>query len=352
MATANEKLLDASTLHAVRIERYKNGIVRRMIAQLNRVDADLVDQLQRQLEKLPAYAVSVERIDKMLASVRDLNAEAYATISKALDGELKELVRYEAGYQQDLFKRVLPVDIDFESVSANQVYAAAMSRPFQGRLLKEWMAGLEAERALKIRDAVRIGVIEGQTIQQITQRIRGTRALNYADGLLDISRRNAEAVVRTAVSHTANFARERVMKENEDLLKGEQFVATLDGRTTPECIKNDGNIYPVGEGPIPPLHFGCRSVRVAVLKSWRELGFYIDELPESTRSSLNGQVPESTTYNEWLRTQPKEIQEEVLGKTRAELYRNNDLSVTSYINNKGEYYTLDELRQRDASLFE
>jgi SPP1 gp7 family putative phage head morphogenesis protein len=346
MATTNETLVDAATLHAIRIERLKNGIVRRMMAVLGRTDADLVIQLEKQIEKMGS-TISIARIDSMLKSVRELNSEAYIALNKALEGEMRDFVKYEVTYQRDLFQKVIPVDVSINSVNAEQVYAAAMARPFQGRLLNEWMKGLEADRAIKIRDAIRIGVIEGQTIQQMTQRIRGTKANAYADGLLGISRRNAETIIRTAVSHTQNFARERVMKANEDIIKGEQFVATLDGRTSPECIQNDGRVFDIGEGPIPPLHFNCRSVRVAVLKSFRELGYDIDEIPESTRASLDGQVPADTTYDGWLRTQPKEIQEEVLGKTRAELYRSNELQVTQFINNKGEFYPLDELRKKD-----
>jgi SPP1 gp7 family putative phage head morphogenesis protein len=99
-------------------------------------------------------------------------------------------------------------------------------------------------------------VIEGQTTQQIVQRIKGTRALKYADGLLDISRRNLTAIVRTAVAHTQNFARARMMKANEDILKGEQFVAVLDSKTSPICQGLDGKIFDLGKAPVPPLHIG------------------------------------------------------------------------------------------------
>ncbi|MGT2493119.1 hypothetical protein ACU4GD_28060 [Cupriavidus basilensis] len=54
--------------------------------------------------------------------------------------------------------------------------AAALSRPFQGRLLKEWASNIEADRMVRIRDAIRIGFVEGQTTDQIIRRVRGTRA--------------------------------------------------------------------------------------------------------------------------------------------------------------------------------
>lgn len=351
MATANERLLDASTLHAVRLERLKNGIVRRMIAQLNRVDGDLVLELQKQLERMPASAGSVERIDQMLQSVIELNAEAFAAIRGALDGELKELAAYEVGFQQDLFNKLLPVQVSFNTVNPVQVYAAAMARPFQGVLLKEALSNVEADKAIKIRNAVRMGFIEGQTTQEIVRRIKGTRALNYADGLLDISRRNATAVVRTAVAHTADYARRSVYDVNDDIIKGIEWVSTLDSRTSAICIERSGKVYPVDKVPAVPAHWNCRSTTIPVLKSWRELGLDMDELPESTRASMDGQVPESTTYSEWLRKQPKAIQEEVLGVERAKLFRDYNVEITRFIDD-GRYLTIEQLKKLDASLFE
>lgn len=349
MITVNEKILDASTLHAVRLERYKNNIVRRMIAVLNRTDTDLNIQLIKALEKLEGSEFNIKRIDNVLKSVRELNAETYATINEELATELKDLTEYETGYQQKLFKDVIPLEIAFESVVAEQVYAAAMARPFQGKLLKEWIAGLEADKAAKIRDAVRMGVIEGQTINEIVRRVRGTKALAYKDGIIDITRRNAEAIVRTAVAHTTNFARESLMKANEDILNGEQYVSVLDSRTTPICQSLDGEIFAVGKGAIPPMHIGCRSTRVAVVKSWQELGFDIDDVPASTRASMTGQVPASQDYGQWLKKQPIEIQNEVLGIERGKIYRENNLPISSYVNDAGQYYTLEQLRKLDIA---
>lgn len=351
MATANEQILDASTLHAVRLEGYKNEIVRKMIAILNKTESDLNAQLTIALKKLEGSTFNIERIDKLLKSTQKLSSEVYASVNDDLLTELKDLTVYETEFQQDLFKRVIPAEIAFESVVASQVYAAAIARPFSGKLLSEWMAGVETDKAVKIRDAVRLGVIEGQTVNEIVNRIRGTKALAFKDGLIEINKRNAEAIVRTAVAHVANFAREAVMLENEDIMQGEQYVSVLDGRTTPQCQVLDGKIFPVGEGAIPPIHINCRSTRVAVLKSWQELGLDADETPVSTRASMNGQVPDDQTYGQWLRKQDTKIQVEVLGVEKAKLFRDGGLTLDKFVSPKGHVYTLNELRSRNAEAF-
>lgn len=350
--TVNNQLLSAQVNHNIDLQVYGNGVVNRIIAILNRVDGDLVTQLIIKLETLPPNSFTVERLDALLASTRALNAQAYAEVSNELNKELKSLIEYEAGYQYSLFDNTVPVNISFASVNIEQAYAAALARPFQGRLLKEWLQGLEADKAAKIRDAVRIGYVENETLSQITQRIRGTRALNYKDGLLEINRNNAETVVRTALNHYANFAKESFYEANTSVIKGLRWTSTLDARTSSICQSRDGKIYPIDSGPRPPAHMNCRSIMVAITKSWAELGIDAQELPSSTRSSMDGQVPDSLTYQTWLEKQSHSRQNEILGVTKAKLFRDGGLSVDRFVNNKGHTYSLDELRKRDALAFE
>lgn len=355
MATANERLADAAVSHAIDTTRYSNNVVRRIIALLNRADADLFAQLIVALERVPQSGASVERLDALLASVRELNAKAYEALRNELNGDLRAFVEYESEYQLQLFQATVPTPVQarFEvaAVSAEQAYAAAMARPMQGRLMREWAASIEADRMTRIRDAIRIGYVEGETVDQVLRRIRGTRARAYEDGIIEIDRRNAQAVVRTVIAHTGAVAREQVYQANADLIKGERWTSTLDSRTTPVCRARDGKIYAVGQGPKTPAHWNCRSVRVPVLKSWRDLGIDADELDAGTRASMDGQVPAETTYQQWLKGKPASLQDDILGPTRGRLFREGGITLDRFVDRAGKEYTLDELRERDAAAF-
>jgi SPP1 gp7 family putative phage head morphogenesis protein len=351
MPTANEALYDSAVSHQIDLTRYSNGAVRRMLALLNRTDHDLVEKVQAALDRLPAESFTVDRLERLLGSVRELNAQAYAEMMAGLDAELVDLNSYELNYQRDLFESTIPVQVSIATVAPDQVYAAAMSRPFQGRLLKEWAASIEADRMTRIRDAIRIGYVENETTDQIVRRIRGTRALNYTDGLLEIDRRHAEAVVRTAIAHTADFARQSTYNANADLIKGLRWTATLDSRTSAICRARDGKVYPMTSGPRPPAHWNCRSTMTPVLKSWRELGFGMDEIPASTRASMDGQVPADVTYQEWLMKQPAARQDEILGVSKGKLFRDGGLTLDRFVDRKGHEFTLAELRERDSAAF-
>lgn len=356
MATANDKIVDAAISHQIGLQRYGTGVVRRVMALLNRVDADLFAQMVIALEKMPPESFTVQRLDQLLVEVNRLNAEAYKAAGEELDKALLELAGYEASYQHKMLQSVLPAQVaealKLATVPANQAYAAAMARPFQGKLLREALKDVEAAKAIRIRDAIRMGFVEGETISQMVRRIRGTRALGYADGLMEIDRRGAEALVRTAVNHTANYARQAVFEANSDVVQEWQFLATIDSRTSAPCRGLSGSIHPIGSGPQPPRHWNCRSTAVPVLKSaWEALGLSKSDIEPSTQASMDGQIAGDITYGQWLRGKPAEFQDEILGATKGKLFREGGLTLDRFVDSKGKEYSLEELRRRDSGAF-
>jgi SPP1 gp7 family putative phage head morphogenesis protein len=351
MQSANDELLDASIAHAIDQQGYSNNVVRRMLSILNKADADLFAKLTVAIESKP-NSLTVARLEALLKSVHELNSDVYKHIYGELSTELESLTEYEGTYQLNLFKATVPVELSFASIATSQVYAAAMARPFQGRILSEWADSLEAARLQRIKDAIAIGYVENETTDQIVRRIRGTRALQYKDGLIDIDRRHLESVVRTALNHTSSFARSKMYEANAEFIKAEKWTSVLDARTSEICQARDGKLYQVGQGPYPPAHFNCRSVRVPVVKSFKELGLDENEFPASTRASMDGQVPDDTTYQAWLKKKPAEFQDEVLGVTKGKLFRAGEITLDRFVSRQGHVYSLDELRKRDSLAFE
>lgn len=362
MATVNEALQDESIAHAVSLQQYSLGVVRRIIALLNRADAELAAALTLALERMPAESFTVERMEALLASVRQINAEAYSQVAQELSQDLQELAGYETQWQFDLFERLLPepVKIRFPvaRITAQQAYAAAMARPFQGRLLRDWVQTVESDRMTKIRNLIRAGYIEGKTTDQIVREIRGTRANAYADGILNRPRSDLAAVVRTAISHTASTARDQFTAANENIIKAVRWVSTLDSKTSAPCRIRDNLKYtatghkPIGhkvpwlQGP-GKLHWNCRSTDAPVTKSWRELGIPMDEMTPAQRASMDGQVPADTDYNEWLERQSAERQERVLGPTRYRLIREGRVTMDQLYTPTGEFKTIEQLMHSD-----
>ncbi len=366
MLTVNQILEDEQVAHAVSLEKYKVGVVRRIIALLNRSDADLSAALSAALERLPAESFTVERLELLLDQVGLINSQAYASVATELQSDLKELAGYEVSWQRALFESAIPdpvqVRFPIASVSAEQAYAAAMARPFHGRLLKDWGTEIAADRMTKIRNAIRTGYLEGKTTDQIIRGIRGSRASGYSDGFLERPRKDLAAVVRTAVSHTAATARDEFVKANEEIIKADRWVSTLDNKTSPMCRIRDQLQYtavthkPIGhkvpwlQGP-GKIHWCCRSTSAPVTKSWKELGIPLNEMTPAQRASMDGQVPGGTTYSEWLNRQSDARKIEVLGPVRAQLLKDGNLDLEDFYSPTGEFLTLDQMRARDAAAF-
>lgn len=117
------------------------------------------------------------------------------------------------------------------------------------------------------------------------------------------------------------------------------------------CASLDGQVFDIDTGPQPPRHPNCRSSSIPVMKSWKEMGFNFKELPESTRASMDGQIPESMTYNDWLRKRSASEQDDILGKTKGKLYRDGGLDVQNFVDRTGSEMNLDELRRTEADAF-
>ena len=362
--SVNDRIAEQALSHAVDLQQYSNQVVRRMLQVLNRTDARLYAELAAALERMDPASFTVERLESMLYSVRAVNAEAYALVGRELTDELRSLVEYEAAYQRSALVAVLPVQVSVAAVSAEVVYTAAMARPMQGLLLRGVLDDMAAGKAKKIRQTIAQGFTESKTTDQIIRELRGTKAKGYADGLMEGTRRDIEAVTRTALGHMAGFTQDRFIEANVDLVKAVVWSSTLDLRTSDICRIRDGLQFtpdthkPIGHS-VPWLggpgraHWRCRSHQTTVLKSFSDLGMDIPEIvvKGKSRASMDGQLPADTSYAQWLEKQSAARQIEVLGATRAKLMRDGKLPLEALYSQKGQYKTLAQLRASDAAAF-
>lgn len=340
-ASANDQLYDATIEHAIDVQRYSAHVAAKIDALLTAAQKDLIRQLADRLNTGDLDSWTLARLDALLASLADIQGKSYTAMSEELAKELAGFAAVETAWQLGTLAAVTDGVLEFNRIAPSQLYAGAMARPFQGRLLKEWMQNLEEQAAQRVRQTVRLGWTEGQTVNQIVGFVREA---------IEIDRRNAEAIVRTAIRHTGDYAARKLYEANDDIIAGERWTATLDGRTSPVCRARDGKMFPLGGKIRPPAHFNCRSTMVPVLKHWQEMGY--DVPPGATRASLDGQVPADLTYQDWLKKKPASYQDDILGPTRGKLFRDGGLSLDRFVDRNGAQLTLEQLRGKYAAAFE
>jgi len=337
--SANTQLRDKTIAHEIYLQRYYSATSKKVMDLLRVVEKDLVKQLRTmELDN----SMTIPQIDAQLASVRAILNEGYDLAGKELITQMKDAAVYEQDWQIKAIDESTPIVLDMTAVAPVTLFAAIESKPLQGKIIKEWIDKLDADSYARIQDAVRIGLVEGQSYSDVVKRITGTKALQYTDGVIALNARQTQALVSTAMAHATNTARDEFYQNNNDLFSGLQWVSTLDGRTTSICQARDGKIYPLDSGVRPPAHFRCRSAMVSVLKSWQALG--IKNPDGRTRASLSGQVAQTETYQTWLKKKPEAFQNEVLGKEKAQLFRDG-MPLDRFVDASGKTYTLEQLKK-------
>ena len=329
MTTPAERIVDEAVLHRVALGRYSTTVVRRVLAQLNRVENDIIARISRADNEGRDPA----QLERLLEEVRALQADGWLVLRSRLGDDLNELADAERLFAERLVRYgagQAGVALSTNVPTTAQVVAAVNARPFQGRFLREWLEEAEAGQARRVRETVRQGFVEGRSVSEIVRTIRGTRANQFRDGILEINRRGAEAMVRTAITHTSAVA-SRTTYEAMGVAEV-TFVAVLDSRTTITCAALNGRTFPLERFPWPPRHVNCRSTAVPQIRGLEPV--------------------EPQSFDTWLRRQPVETQNEVLGPTRARLWREGRLTLDRFTDRAGNVLTLEQLRRRDAGAFE
>lgn len=351
----NDQIQDRTIRHMIFLERFKNSEVIKIRELLNSdILPSIRDKIEKRLDKILERGtdlgpVTTKRLKELEKEIAKLSKELSLTVKAGLVNGFVDLTRSELDWQVDVIKQELGFDLDLVVPNPRSVAALIKTTSFAGSTLDQWFDTLDRATQRGIMTAVNRGIVEGETVPQIMRRIRGSKDLKYTDGVFETTRRQAETITRSAVNYATNQARIELFKENEDIIEGLQWTATLDSRTSLICAGLDGKVFDIDKGPRPPAHPNCRSTMTVVLKDYKKLG--LKNLTKGQRASINGQVPASTTYGEWLKKQPLSVQYEVLGKTRTKLFNEGKLDISKFTSSDLSPLNLDQLMLLEKNAF-
>jgi len=192
-----------------------------------------------------------------------------------------------------------------------------------------------SSQADNVNGIVRAGYAQGLTGREMRGQIS-----NLFDGML---MRHAEAIARTGYNHFSAIGRRAFADANNDIIALEVPITAMDSRVSNICLSIAARYgqrgWPIGENPIgnPPFHVNCRTTLAYLADGQRLVG---------TRAAVGdeaGQISASTTINQFVREQSDEWQDRLLGKRRAELFRQGKLSLKNLTDANLQPLTLDEL---------
>ena len=341
-------LTDLAVRRQVLLERIKSGQVRDFQKAFSEIQA-LVRSAFIRLEG-PLTKTNKRQLYAFLNHLEKDVMKAYTKQMKLYRADLEEVAGVFATAEAfDITSAVIGNRV-FKVPKTSVMVKHAFERPMHhsGETVDDFLTTFADREAKRVKNTIRKGFIQGQTNDDMVRQIIGTRARKYKDGILEQSRRNTQAVVRTTTQHVASSARQDVFEAND--IERYQWVSTLDRRTTQICKTLDGKEYELGNGPLPPIHVGCRSTTIALLP--KEFEFLSEG---RTRSAELGPVEGKETYYDWLKAQGPKFQDQALGPVRGKLFRDGGLSADEFsklqLDKNFKPLTLDEMRGLEPEAF-
>ena len=225
---------------------------------------------------------------------------------------------------------------------------------FKNKTLLQGWAGVSSNERKRMESVIRKGLSEGDTFDTIARDVR-------RGSVHKITRNQSRALVTTGITSVTAQVDQQVYMANKDAIRGWQYVAVLDGRTTPVCSHRDGQVYPVANtAMLPPAHFNCRSTTIPIVKKWDDLAKLegvaqvrkrnLKGLSKDQIAFYDGQSPLKESYNTWLLRQPKKVQYKHLGDYKSvQLLNEGKLTVDKFTSPDGRSLGIKDLRMATDS---
>ena len=341
------------------LQRVNNAIARDSDGILRGLFDDISAEIARVDPTGPA-AIRYQRarVAKLVARVDGMAGEAYAEWGQSVRGDLSRLGR--AHGQQTAADLVATLGaasavVNMTAPTQNMIKAILDTNPFQGETLAGWATVQKAGTVRRVRQIVQRGMMEEQGISWLVRQVRGG---NGVRGAWQATRREAQAIVRTAVTEVASRAQMLTYQQNPRVVKSVQWISALDSLVCIECGGLDGRIMDADNPYLtPPAHMQCRCALVPVV-DWEGLGLKPPEEGERFARDQNArlrgeslskqrtQVPGDTTYETWLRGQKPAVQNDILGPGRAKLFRGRKMRLDRMVSTDRRILTLSELEKK------
>lgn len=331
----NDELLDLLLKRDLLLQRVSNGLSKEIASQYIKMIDEAINSLGR-------VDISLINMNKIIKEINSNIGLDYASV----EDNFNEVAITEASFIPKAINGIVAVDIMNKTLPDSLVNKIVKNSILSdGYTIKEAFQKLDTRLQETFQNQIRLGVLNGDTTQTIIK--------NLKPYMTDFKDNRIEALVKTAVSTVVNNTRLETYKENESIFKGYQHQSVIDFRTTTECGIRDNLTWTIDFKPIghklpfknPALHYRCRSIMLPLTKSYKELGLDIEEIPVGTRSSLNGAIPANTSFTDWFEKQSATNQEKYLGQGRYKLFKEEKITFSDLINQKGQTLTLEQLRK-------
>lgn len=366
------------TTAALDLQSWDKTLLKQTHALLQQLDARVEEALRQ---------VDIERAAQSAARLRALQEQIDATFAKNFGAVQAHTFKrlYDVGeFRQrqivSVGKKVFGANIIEPALSPKELKVLVDTALVEGAPLAAWWNKQAEQTRFALRRELQLGVLQGLTNQQMVQRIRGqatservlvelpngktSSAPVYKGGVLSANTRNTETLVITSTASIANAVDQEVYSENDDVVKGQGVLTTLDSRTSKLCIARTGASWDMQGNPLPestrqeqfpgppPWHPRCRSKLYPITFTWEELveretgkkSKILNSVPDSVRASMDGEIANNVhSFDDWLEAKGEEFARNTLGPARYDLWAADKITTSDLVDRAGEALTVEEL---------
>lgn len=363
MTDLNKAILTALTQHTSylqrEIQREVNGSIASLTSILETKSEKIATILRNMNESEKSAFLAgnyntdrLKRLKILLAEIRD---EIYDSTYPSFEEYAQKSMEYESAYVAKL------AGDEAAALTGSALYDSAKKVPMaDGYLIKEAFEKLATETAINVRAALRIGLGNGWTNDQILKEVLGKEDLPDTPSAARTAKIKLTATIRTARMQVANTSYIDTYKSlGYTHLK---VVATIDGRTCTVCASLDGDIYPIdGNYPKFPQHYNSRTVLVGCDDKGELIGRRpyvlsdksVKNIPKDEREGIIGQVNAKTKFEDVFNTiATEDFKRNWLGSTRYKLYKEGKYEISDFVDPlTNKEYTIAQLRELDEKTF-
>lgn len=279
---------------------------------------------------------ALARRTKLFAQINRQLAQTYGEGADFMVAQMRSYAGIEAratiAHFKDLVADSPSAEVTIQNLTRAEVKAIA-EFPIAGLGIGDWFEKQAGDMNAALRGQIQLGLLNGETSQQIARRIFPELPTPETPGVFPRSKRSTLALVRTTTTTIQTQAAYETMKDvGDELAPAYRYVAVRDARTTPVCRALDGRVFRFDDPKAkrPPQHINCRSTIIAEV-NYEALGI---PRPNTVKGGFT-----MGNYAEWLRRQNASMQNTVLGQAGADLFRSGKASLSDLVNDDGRRMT-------------
>lgn len=371
MPTINQDLRDLILKRSHMIYMFENGMIKDMVDPFNRAKTEMMSKIAK-LEDYGQGWTLQYRMDRLNSQLREIdtvlkyaNDEGIGIVSNYLN----EFGQTEKEFYDNLLAdKFGTIGIGINKLPIEQIHEI-VNTPIGGLKYHERMIKRYDDSMFDIKSNLTQSIIQGEDMAKASRRLLG-QGKEIGGIVGNRLMQQSQTIARTEIMRVSNSVAERIYNQNTDILKGNQWLSTLDHRTCISCGALDGKIFYFNKGMVPPprpLHPNCRCTLVPITKSWAELGAdqKIQEPDASTRpftytgdkplpgsrqylgqkDKWAGDILDTEFYPQWLKRmdgQDPAFVKGILGSKRYDLWQSGKIEFKEMVKNN-RILRLDEL---------